>query len=398
MGGGIRPGQAKAPWVGLNSAAPSPDSYKVMVEAADALPEYLIDKIVGAGGIVATTYDKGGGIEAVRIDGSGIAGAKVKVSASDTTADYLNSKIALEGLQSAIERPAGNELLDLRALPGYFDDFYLSKPFWAGSQALTSGDFTVDAVNHYLSGAAENNTVDWIRVGIEGDFDYKVKLNTNGATTGGLHLSGNSNTVTWYVIPGSAILRRTATGESNFDVAYLTTTVWLRVSRQGRTLRFWYRQNDTDAWILSDTLTKDLGYDAVLSLKSMTNGRVYYVHLWDNGFPERVRSNYNKSIPLTDGATITPDLRQGNIQTVTLGGNRTVANPTECQVSNGFLWAIRLRQDASPPRTVTWGAKYRWPGGIAPTLTAIANKSDYFLFAYNATDDKWDCIGQAFNL
>jgi hypothetical protein len=62
------------------------------------------------------------------------------------------------------------------------------------------------------------------------------------------------------------------------------------------------------------------------------------------------------------------------------------------------MFILRLRQDASPPRTVTWNAIYRFPGGVAPTLTAVANKTDYFGFIYNATDTKYDCIAQELNL
>ena len=43
------------------------EDHKVMVEAADALAEFLLDKIVGANGLTATSFDKGAGVEAVQI-------------------------------------------------------------------------------------------------------------------------------------------------------------------------------------------------------------------------------------------------------------------------------------------------------------------------------------------
>jgi len=85
----------------------------------------------------------------------------------------------------------------------------------------------------------------------------------------------------------------------------------------------------------------------------------------------------------TDGETVTFDLAKGNIHTVTLGGNRTLAlsNPTV-----GQCFIIRLQQDGTGSRTVTWFSTIKWPGGSAPTLTTTANKTDTFGFICTASD------------
>ncbi len=84
----------------------------------------------------------------------------------------------------------------------------------------------------------------------------------------------------------------------------------------------------------------------------------------------------------TDGATITFDLNNGSIQTVTLGGNRTLALSN---VTVGRPFMIRLAQDGTGSRTVTWWATIKWPGGTAPTLSATANVIDAFMFIPTAT-------------
>lgn len=79
----------------------------------------------------------------------------------------------------------------------------------------------------------------------------------------------------------------------------------------------------------------------------------------------------------TDGVTITFDLSVSNIHTVTLAGNRTLA------LSNGKVgqcFIIRLVQDATGSRTVTWFSTIKWAGGSAPTLTTTANKTDVLGF------------------
>ena len=77
---------------------------------------------------------------------------------------------------------------------------------------------------------------------------------------------------------------------------------------------------------------------------------------------------------LTDGATITPDLNDSNNYTVTLAGNRTIANPTNCTA--GQSGSIFIVQDGTGSRTASWGTYWDWAGGTAPTLTTAASAVD----------------------
>ena len=77
---------------------------------------------------------------------------------------------------------------------------------------------------------------------------------------------------------------------------------------------------------------------------------------------------------LTDGATITPDLADSNNYVVTLGGNRTIANPTN--IVAGQSGSIFIIQDGTGSRTVTWGSYWDFAGGTAPTLSTAASSVD----------------------
>lgn len=77
---------------------------------------------------------------------------------------------------------------------------------------------------------------------------------------------------------------------------------------------------------------------------------------------------------LTDGATITPDLNDSNNFTVTLAGNRTIANPTNCTA--GQSGSIFIVQDGTGSRTASWGTYWDFAGGTAPTLTITASAVD----------------------
>ena len=77
---------------------------------------------------------------------------------------------------------------------------------------------------------------------------------------------------------------------------------------------------------------------------------------------------------LTDGATITPDFAASNNYTVTLGGNRTIANPSN--LTAGQSGSIFIVQDGTGSRTASFGSYWDFAGGTAPTLTTTASAVD----------------------
>lgn len=94
----------------------------------------------------------------------------------------------------------------------------------------------------------------------------------------------------------------------------------------------------------------------------------------------------------TDGATITFDMTSANVHTVTLGGNRTLA---VSNVTAGQFFYIRLLQDGTGSRTVTWFSTITWAGATAPTLTTTASRADLFaFFAKTATTFDGFIVGQ----
>jgi hypothetical protein len=93
-----------------------------------------------------------------------------------------------------------------------------------------------------------------------------------------------------------------------------------------------------------------------------------------------------------DGGTITFDLNESNVHTATLGGNRTMAlsNP-----STGQRFMLRLQQDATGNRTVTWFSTIKWAGVTPPTLSTSGNRADMFGFLCTS-DGQYDgfVVGQ----
>jgi len=94
-------------------------------------------------------------------------------------------------------------------------------------------------------------------------------------------------------------------------------------------------------------------------------------------------------VALTDAASITTDASLSNTFTVTLGGNRTLANPTN--MTNGAIYTWRVRQDGTGSRTLAYGNKFKWPGGAAPVLTTTASATDFISGQYFSDTDTLLC-------
>ena len=97
-------------------------------------------------------------------------------------------------------------------------------------------------------------------------------------------------------------------------------------------------------------------------------------------------------VALTDAASIATDASLSNTFTVTLGGNRTLANPTN--MTNGAIYTWRVRQDGTGSRTLAYGSKFKWPGGLAPTLTTTASATDFISGQYFSDTDTLLCVTQ----
>lgn len=96
-------------------------------------------------------------------------------------------------------------------------------------------------------------------------------------------------------------------------------------------------------------------------------------------------------VVLTDAPTIATDASLGNLFRVTLGGNRTLGNPTNPIDGQKVIW--ELIQDATGSRTIALGSNFTLGTDItSTTLTTTANKRDFLGAVYNATTGKWYVI------
>ena len=81
---------------------------------------------------------------------------------------------------------------------------------------------------------------------------------------------------------------------------------------------------------------------------------------------------------LTDASSIAWDLSLNQVATVTLGGSRALANPTN-KVA-GATYVLIVKQDGTGSRTLSFGSDYKFHLGATPTLSTGANHVDILCF------------------
>lgn len=75
-------------------------------------------------------------------------------------------------------------------------------------------------------------------------------------------------------------------------------------------------------------------------------------------------------IAIADGPTPTPNFATGLNFTLTLGGNRTMANPINQKKQSGIFY---IKQDGTGDRTLAWDTNYQFLGGILPVIPTAPN-------------------------
>ncbi len=83
-------------------------------------------------------------------------------------------------------------------------------------------------------------------------------------------------------------------------------------------------------------------------------------------------------VTLSDGATVAWDMSGGFDFTVTLAGNRTMGNPTNTKV--GQKGRLRVVQDGTGSRTLSWSSNFEAAENTFPTLTTTASAEDVLYY------------------
>lgn len=97
----------------------------------------------------------------------------------------------------------------------------------------------------------------------------------------------------------------------------------------------------------------------------------------------------NRSV-LTDAATVAIDASLSNVFTLTIGGNRTLGQPTNPKDGQGIT--LFITQDGTGSRTLAYHADWLFPGGVDPTLSTAIGAVDVLSGVYNGATTKWYAV------
>ena len=132
------------------------------------------------------------------------------------------------------------------------------------------------------------------------------------------------------------------------------------------------RNEDDDAWI--SLLTLNQTTDVVSAIASITLANIAQLATAQS-FSAAQRGTVSA---LTDGSTVTADFAVANNFSLTIGGNRTLANPSN--LTAGQHGVIVITQDGTGSRTLAYGSYWKFSAGTAPTLTTTASAVDVLVY------------------
>ena len=146
------------------------------------------------------------------------------------------------------------------------------------------------------------------------------------------------------------------------------------------TVALFRSSGDANAYILLEDSNTTTGphVGAVTDDLVLRTNNIERIRVASTGRVTVKKSSNAEVTALTDGATITPDLNDANNFSVTLGGNRTLANPSNCTAGQSGI--ITITQDGTGSRTLAYGSYWKFSGGTAPTLTTTASAVDVLAY------------------
>lgn len=281
--------------------------------------------------------------------------------------------------------------------PGYND--YVSNPTgWSGP---INTDW--DIIDAALGGVTVKNPT-----GVSGTValstsEYQKLILVFGTSlTGQATLTGNITYTLPYGVGGNWIVYNNTTGAYTITLAQASGGGTSTTIPQGaRSLVYSDGENCAlvSATPLSNSITTAMLQDSSVTTAKIADANITYAKLDSaaigsvaNFRTATASKLLTTSVPwdaaayvtLTDGTSIAFDMSTGFNFQVTLGGNRTLSNPTNTKA--GQSGVIVVTQDGTGSRTLGFGSSYKFANGIAPTLSTAAGATDMlFYYVYTSS-------------
>jgi len=326
------------------------------------------------------------------------ATSATSATTATTATNATNVALTTSATASAFKVPFADTTVSTTGNYGLLQDSEATFTYNPSSNTLTAGTFS-GALSGNATTATTLQTARTINgTSFNGSANITITANTTNALTLGSYLTGTSfngsSAVTAAVDATSAntvskVVARDASG--NFSAGTITaalsgnatTATTLQTARTIQGVSFNGSANITVVTAgtgisVSGTAVTNTGVTSV----NGSTGAISNIAVTNSAqtFTAAQRGTVSA---LTDGATITPDFATANNFSVTLGGNRTLANPSN--ITAGQSGVIIITHDGTGSSTLSFGSYWKFPAGTAPTLTTTASKVDALVYYCEST-------------
>ena len=135
--------------------------------------------------------------------------------------------------------------------------------------------------------------------------------------------------------------------------------------------------------ILEQQTTPSTPSSGKLLLYAKSDDRLYTLN--SAGQENLLLDNYftaanERTVTANSGTAYTIDLSQGTSFNITLTGNVIFTFTANHVVGELSFFTVKLTQDGTGGRTVSWPGSVKWDSGVNLGITSTANKTDIFTF------------------
>jgi hypothetical protein len=335
---------------------------------------------------------------------SGAAWASIGIDGAPFTVQTINSMLGSasnDATQDAFQaKPSSTLLANYRAFAAYAPS--ASAPQWYvgknGEIVVNApSGFTGNLIDLQLNGAAR------FSVNQAGNGSFAGTLAATGNITGSANVRAASASVLGFTSrssitsPADGNLRLTNNNANDFGLLQLggTTSSFPAWKRNSAAMQARLADDSANAVVHAKSITID-----EQSAPSTPASGTHAVYAKTDSQPySKNAAGVEKSLwdrapaTLTDAATIAVDASLSCKFKVTLGGNRTLGNPTNAY--DGQILIFDIKQDGTGSRVLTLDTKYRFGSSLASgdvVLTTTAGKKDILVVKYDSADDKFDVV------
>ncbi len=225
-----------------------------------------------------------------------------------------------------------------------------------------------------------------ISSGSNTSFGYKALFSNTGGTnnTANGYQALTYNTSGFYnTANGYQALMYNTTGNTNTAIGYQAGRLW------GNSTANYFSSNSVfigaNTSANSDLQTNEIviGYNAIgAGSNTATLGNTSITRTVLRGDVIAKRYVLTQPSAIAAAGTTSIDLSLGNVFQVNLGANIGTLTLTNAAVGT---YLVKFLQDATGSRTVAFPAAWKWSGGIVPTVTVTAAKTDIVTLIYDGT-------------